>query len=324
MNPDTTHNTPLVQRHHIPPNALCSLGVLLATLPVAGAGEIVFETTSPYHRVLVVDQGDLRILSFDGSAESRMSKSDPLQGHFDYTEIFHMPWLWNTNISRVLMIGLGGGTTQKTFEHYYPEVTIDTVELDPVVVQAAKLYFGFKESARQRVHLQDGRLFLKRTRRRYDLVILDAYTTGRYGASIPSHLATREFFQIARNRMTDNGVLAYNIIGTADGADSAIVGALYRTMNTVFPKVYAFPSRTSRNIVLIATVSSKPATLFTLTQQAEVLVRTGKVKLPGFKQRVMTFRPRPPASASTAPVLTDDYAPIEGLLRGITPRLPPR
>ena len=83
-------------------------------------GGVVFEITSPYHHIRVVDEGSLRTLSFDGSAETRMSLQNPLQGHFEYTEYFHMPWLWNRQLTNVLMIGLGGASSIDRVEVWWP------------------------------------------------------------------------------------------------------------------------------------------------------------------------------------------------------------
>src|SRR6186713_2238799 len=66
-----------------------------APLHAAPVGTTVFEATSAHHHIRVYDDNGLRTLSFDGSMETRMSLSDPSQGHFEYTEHFHMPWLWN-------------------------------------------------------------------------------------------------------------------------------------------------------------------------------------------------------------------------------------
>lgn len=293
----------------------CLLASILAASSLAVSGEIVFETTSPYHSIQVIERGGVRILSFDGTRESKMSIADPLQGHFEYTEFFHMPWLWNTNIGRVLMIGLGGASTQRAFQHYYPDLAIETAEIDPTVVWIAKQYFTFQESPRQRVHLSDGRLFLKRTRTQYDLIILDAYTRGRYGSFIPPHLVTREFFELADRHLTTNGVLAYNVISSTDGADAGILGALYRTLSAVFPHVYLFPCRSSKNVVLIATKSPQKVSRYVLTHRAATLVQQKRVQLPGFKGRLNAFRAQAPSSARHSPLLTDDYAPVEGLLQ---------
>lgn len=282
---------------------------------LAGAGEI-YAVTSPYHHVRVVDEGDMRYLCFDDATESRISKADPLKGHFEYTEYFHMPWLWNTNITKVLMVGLGGGSAQQAFEHYYPGVSVITVEIDPVVLRVAKSYFQFKESERQKVIVEDGRLFLRRNTAHYDAILLDAYVQGRYGSSIPQHLATREFFEIVNSRLTTNGVVAYNVIGTLAGYRAGIAGATYRTLKAVFPQVYMFPAKSSQNIVFIATKAQVRAELAALRARADWLVANKKVTLPGFRERLEVFRSAPPNNATSSPILTDDYAPIEGLTRG--------
>lgn len=276
----------------------------------------LFETTSPYHHIRVVDEAGFRILCFDDALESRVSLQDPLQGHFEYTDYFQMPWLWNTQIVNVLMIGLGGGTTQLTFEHYYPKTKIQTVEIDPAVLQVARAYFAFKESDRQKVWIEDGRVFLRRNPARHDLIILDAYVQGRYGSSIPQHLATREFFELVRDRLTTNGVVAYNVIGNMQGWHADIVGAIYRTMRTVFPQAYAFPARTSQNVVLVATRASVKANFTALSERAATMVLDQQITFPAFRQRLLSFRATAPVNATTSPVLTDDYAPVEGLAAG--------
>jgi spermidine synthase len=239
-----------------------------------------------------------------------------MQGHFEYTEYFHMPWLWNTNIVSVLTIGLGGASTQRSFEYYYPGLIVDTVEIDPAVVQVAKAYFNYQESDRQKIHVEDGRMFLRRSSAKHDLILIDAYVQGRYGSAIPQHLATKEFFQMVRDHLTTNGIVAYNVIGDARGWHAEMIGAMYRTLKTVFPQVYLFPAQTSQNSVMIATKAGIAAQLPALRMRANQLVQAGRIKLPGFLGRLERFQNQPPANAVSCPVLTDDYAPVEGLAAG--------
>src|SRR5436309_4425157 len=103
---------------------LAFLALLLS--PFNAPALVVFETYSPYHHILVLDQGGFRTLSFDGSTETRMLLANRLRGHFEYTEYFHMPWLWNHEIKRVAMIGLGGGSTQRAYQFYYTNLVVDT------------------------------------------------------------------------------------------------------------------------------------------------------------------------------------------------------
>lgn len=242
-----------------------------------------------------------------------MSVPNPLQGHFEYTEYFHMPWLWNTQITSVVMIGLGGASAQRAFEFYYPSVTIETAEIDPAVIQVARQFFDFRESDRQKVQVSDGRVFLRRSTARRDLIIMDAYIQGRYGSSIPQHLATKEFFELVRDRLTTNGIVAYNVIGSINSWHAEIVGAIYHTLKTVFPQVYLFPAASSQNIVLLATRATVKPDLNALRQRAISLVQAHRITLPNFIQRLERFTALPPPNAARSPVLTDDYAPVEGL-----------
>ena len=295
-------------------SSLIRLSAVLALFASSSApASVIYEATSPYHNIRVVEAGGARTLCFDDATESRMSVANPLQGHFEYTEYFHMAWLWNTQLTSVVMIGLGGASAQRAFEFYYPNVTVETAEIDPVVVEVARQFFNFKESDRQKTQVSDGRVFLKRSTAKRDLIILDAYVKGRYGSSIPQHLATKEFFELVRDRLTTNGIVAYNVIGSVNDWHAEIVGAIYRTLKTVFPQVYLFPAKTSRNIVLLATRAAVKPDINGLRQRAALLVQNGQLTMPGFLQRLDSFQAQAPPNAMRSPILTDDYAPVEGL-----------
>jgi spermidine synthase len=300
--------------------ALLSCLLVLAKSSAAPQGTIVFETISAHHHIRVVDsyqespQG-IRTLSFDGSMETRMSLNDPAQGHFEYTEHFHMPWLWNGLITNLLVIGLGGASTQRSWARYYPHVVVETVEIDPIVRDVAKRFFHFKETPQQIVHVSDGRVFLRRSEAKYDAILMDAYVQNRYGSSIPYQLATKEFFGLAADHLTTNGVLAYNVIGSMQASQADLVGSLYKTLKSVFPQVYAFPSRQSFNVVLLATKSRDPVAYTTLSSRATSLIYHKRILLPTFRDRLAAFRPDPPANYHSCKVLTDDFAPVDGLLR---------
>ncbi len=295
-----------------PTSIVAFLAVLLASLNTRAA--VVFERISAYHHIQVLDEAGVRTLSFNGSWETKMLLADPLKGHFEYTEYFQMPWLWNHDVKHVLMAGLGGGSTQRAYQHYYTNTMVDTVEIDPAVVEVAKTYFGVKETNNHKIHVEDARVFLRRSTNTYDVILMDAYATTRYGSSLPPSLVTKEFFAIANDHLGTNGVLAYNVIGQIDGWRADVIGALYRTLKEVFPQVYLFPAIESRNVVMIATKEKRAWTTADVTRDGEALWRSGQIKLPTWSARLQRFESRAPLNLTRCPVLTDDYAPIESLL----------
>jgi hypothetical protein len=96
-----------------------------------------------------------------------------------------------------------------------------------------------------------------------------------------------------------------------------LLGATYKTLKTVFPQVYLFPCLSSRNVVFVATRSPQWTELNLLALRADFLVGKGRVTLPTFRARLNTLYAGPPPATAQAPLLTDDFAPVEGLLAGL-------
>jgi len=287
----------------------------LFVLTLEARAQVLFSSNSRYNHITVVNRDNYRVLSFNGSEETRVSLHNGLLGHFEYTEHMQMPLIWTPKAKRMLMIGLGGGSTQRAYNHYYPDIQVDTVELDPMVASVAKRFFGIKESPKLKIHISDGRVYLKKNKGpEYDIILLDAYTSHRTGSFIPYHLATKEFFTLASKNLNENGVLGYNVIGTYDGWRADNVGSLYQTLNTVFPNVYHFPSAETRNIVFVATKEKAALTTGSLRAKYSALLKMHPKLSPNFLKRVQVIRNREPNSARRSPILTDSHTPASGLL----------
>lgn len=293
------------------------IGLILALAGVWSVdGQVRYRANSKYNQITVEDQGGYRLLRFNGSMETRMWLGNHLRGHFEYTEYFQLPLLWNPNAKRVMIMGLGGGSAQRAFAAYYPDIHVDTVELDPMVVQVAtdRRYFNVQQNAKHKIHVGDGRQFIRVNKAiKYDAIAMDAYTSNKYGSHIPHHLATKEFFQLVSSRLTDNGVLAYNVIGSYQNFRADIVGSMYNTIKSVFPHVYHFPASDSKNVVILGVKSKQGLTNVSL--KAKVTALRKARKLPAhFGPRLKRIRAQAPPSAAKSPVLTDNFAPTNGLL----------
>ena len=130
------------------------IGLILALAGVWSVdGQVRYRANSKYNQITVEDQGGYRLLRFNGSMETRMWLGNHLRGHFEYTEYFQLPLLWNPNAKRVMIMGLGGGSAQRAFAAYYPDIHVDTVELDPMVVQVAtdRRYFNVQQNAKHKI-----------------------------------------------------------------------------------------------------------------------------------------------------------------------------
>jgi hypothetical protein len=110
---------------------------------------------------------------------------------------------------RVGVIGLGAGTIAAWGR---PGDQFSFYELDPAVVRAAREHFTFLADSPATVEaiVGDGRLALERDRQSasdFDVLAVDAFS----GGSIPTHLLTRECFELYRDRLRPDGVLAVHV-----------------------------------------------------------------------------------------------------------------
>ena len=267
---------------------------------------VVHETMTPYHRVFVHEDDEIRTLRFERNPQSSMFLSDPFESDIRYPSYFHLGLAVKPDLERVLVIGLGGGTVVKRMWRDYPWVRIDVVELDPVIVDLARAYFALPDDERIRVITGDGRAFVETAEERYDLIVVDAFDDD----DLPRPFKTEEFMRAARGLLQPDGVIVYNFIGRTRGDLSRPFRSLYRTLANVFARVWVFPIRPEvfitltedRNIILMATdVVMRPDELLDrISTCAE-----GRVTVSGF-ERFADDLDLGPFRTGDVPILTDE------------------
>jgi spermidine synthase len=184
---------------------------------------LIARTESVYNDIFVTKYRNLLTMTFQWKGyhftESQVNLADPDDLPMLYMRAVSIATIYPQDVKRVLILGLGGGAISTYLGRFLPDATIDTVELDPGVIDAAKKYFGVRETSRVRYLESDGRVFLNRHKEPYDLIVVDAFT----GSYIPFHLMTKEFFGLVRDRLTPNGVAAFNILPGTKLYDSSLI-----------------------------------------------------------------------------------------------------
>lgn len=110
------------------------------------------------------------------------------------------------SFNEIGVIGLGAGMAV-CFHHSERHFTV--YEIDPLVRDMAKQWFSYiRDCGEPRWRIGDGRIELARDAEvRYDMIMIDAFSSG----SIPSHLLTREAFDVYRSRLKPDGIIILNI-----------------------------------------------------------------------------------------------------------------
>jgi len=181
-------------------------------------GERVYQKNSLYNNICVHQNESVVTLTFGraarGGVQSQADVHDPRRHMLEYTRMTFCGLLYHSEPNAILVLGLGGGVIPRELRHYFPEATIDVAEIDAEVLRVAREYFHFKEDAKLKVHVEDGRMFVRKRLRdkgaKYDMVILDAFTS----EYIPYHLMTREFLEQVKGILAEEGVIVANVFYT--------------------------------------------------------------------------------------------------------------
>jgi spermidine synthase len=186
-----------------------------------------------YGQVAVVRFGPYLLLKNNGKTDASTSLED------NRTQLLlgHLPLLYHPNPRRVLAIGLGGAFTLRAVVHHPEPERITVAEIDPLVVDAARLRFapyneGALEDPRVRVVTNDGRNYIDGTSEKFDVITSEPPNIWVAGVS---GLFTQEFYRSAAVHLTANGVLCQWVpLYEMERQDFRTMLA---TINSVFPNV---------------------------------------------------------------------------------------
>ena len=146
---------------------------------------------------------------------------------------------------KVLLIGLGAASLTKFLYRNHPLAHLTVVEIEPAVVAAARQFFKLPEDPK-RVNLVigDGAEYVANNEKKFDLILVDGFDEN----ARPGALDTLPFYQFCRTRLSDDGVLSVNLLGSSRGFENSLA----RICEAFEDRALVFPSCESGNAIAFA------------------------------------------------------------------------
>jgi hypothetical protein len=256
---------------------------------------------SLYGRVRVIDDDarGLRWMLVDASAIGAQFKGTD-EPPFQYLYALETLGEFRPQAKTALVIGLGAGYLPGALAKQ--GLQVDTIEIDPKVVEAAREYFGFVPPGD--LIVGDARYEVRRLTKRYDIVIHDCFT----GGEMPWHLFSAEMLEVLKGRLNDGGILAMNFFGLQEGRRVEALSVVAGTLDARFRhRLTLAPAPGHELFDRLMLVSDAPLSLPTQGARRKLSVGGAQAfeKLPTM---VTTLEAAPGGL-----IVTDDYNPLESL-----------
>ncbi len=253
---------------------------------------------------MIHEKGSVRVLESDRIRQAAVNMTDG-EPALTYPRWSAMAFVLNPRIERMLLLGLGGGSAAGYLQRRVSHLQVDAVDIDPAVPEVARRYLRFAPRPGDRVIAADARSFLHGSDEHWDFIFCDTYI----GLSVPFHLTTVQFLDEVKRHLGPDGVFMLNL---AAGLGDPFSQAMYNTVRDRFQSVYLFRVYGATNAVVLATEQPAvlPPQLAARAQELDARFRFDPKLTVIANSRLMgEFVSR------DIPLLTDEYAPVDRLIR---------
>jgi len=272
---------------------------------------VTYSKDSLYQKITIYEgiynEKPTRFLVQDrNSSAAEFLDSDELA--YEYTKYYVLYQIFNQNITQVLAIGGGAYSVPKDILKNMPDVNVDVAEIDPLIFELGKQYFNVPHNPKLNNFAQDGRRFLHDTNKKYDLIFSDAYASF---SSIPEHLTTQEFFKMAKEKLSDNGVFIANVVGSLPQKPASFALSEIKTFKSVFNNSYFFAVNSKD--------SPKLQNLIFVGYNGSDIINFNDEKIKDNKNYVISGLAEKQINLdrfdfTKYPLLTDNFAPVDYLI----------
>lgn len=167
------------------------------------------ELDGPNGKLRVNQHGQYRWLQIgDESIQSLVDVRAPSRVLSPSSALMLMGLAFAQGRRRLLNLGLGGGAIERCLRKNFPDLAVESVEVDSLVVAAAREYLTLPEN--QIIHVQDAEQFVARASGHYDLVLCDLFCADRLATCVERS----DFFANIKRCLSPGGVCVINLLHT--------------------------------------------------------------------------------------------------------------
>lgn len=208
---------------------------------------VLYEKQSDFHDIKVIENEIGRFLHYKDTYQAGFINTTVYKGNLPYINYFTIPYLINPDIKNILLIGFGTGKIVNDWEKLFDNLeSVDVIDIEENIFDIAKDYFGFKKSDKINFVLQDGLVYLRENKKKYDLIVVDVASD----EGIDDRFLSDEYFKSVKKSLSKNGLFVSNLCSSADltNEENTFFASLIETYHSFFKQVSVFKGDESDNV----------------------------------------------------------------------------
>ena len=174
---------------------------------------VLYKKQSDFHNIKVIENEIGRFLHYKDTYQAGFINTKSYKGNLPYINYFTIPYLINPDIQNILLIGLGTGKIINDWEKLFSNLkSIDVVDIEENILNIATKFFGFKKENHTNFFLQDGLVYLRENKKKYDLIVVDVASD----EGIDDRFLSDEYFNSIKKSLSSNGLFVSNLCASPD------------------------------------------------------------------------------------------------------------
>lgn len=174
---------------------------------------VLYKKQSDFHNIKVIENEIGRFLHYKDTYQAGFINTKSYKGNLPYINYFTIPYLINPDIQNILLIGLGTGKIINDWEKLFSNLkSIDVVDIEENILDIATKFFGFKKENHTNFFLQDGLVYLRENKKKYDLIVVDVASD----EGIDDRFLSDEYFNSIKKSLSSNGLFVSNLCASPD------------------------------------------------------------------------------------------------------------
>lgn len=209
--------------------------------------KVLFKKESDFHSICVVKNHIGTFLKYLDTYQAGFIDSKNYKGNLPYINYFLIPYLMNYKIESILFIGFGSGIIINQYEKLFNNLKrIDIVDIEENIFPIAQKYFNFEISSKMNFYLQDALIYLKTTKKKYDLIVVDVADN----VGVDERFLEEEYLKLIKTHLKKNGLFVSNLPSSRDifNKKNKIILDLIKKYQNNFSYIKLFNGETSNKI----------------------------------------------------------------------------